>query len=129
MRVHLGSLELQHGLALGFPPRRLLILLQGQVGVRGSTCVGISRTLREREREMQRFGIMKERERERESKVERLRDREEEARDERQDIQCIHLHPAGLQTTLLTRYAHYYKLCPQQIQLGLGKLEINGRSL
>ncbi|TNN82834.1 hypothetical protein EYF80_006791 [Liparis tanakae] len=28
-------------LALGFTPRRLLVLLQGQVGIRGSTSVGI----------------------------------------------------------------------------------------
>lgn len=114
MRVHLGPLELQHGLALGFPPRRLLILLQGQVGVRGSTRVGISRTLREREREMQRFGIMKERERERESKVERPRDREEEARGERQEARdsvsiCIlqDYKPRHLQDTpTITSYVH-----------------------
>lgn len=80
MRAHLGSFELQHGLALGFPPRRLLILLQGQVGVRGSTRVGISRTLpererkKERERNMQRIDKMEANERgkeevEREKKV------------------------------------------------------------
>lgn len=39
--AHLGSLQLQLSLALGVTPRRLLVLLQGQVGIRGSTSVGI----------------------------------------------------------------------------------------
>lgn len=46
--AHLGSLQLQLSLALGFTPRRLLVLLQGQVGIRRSTSVGIGWTLKER---------------------------------------------------------------------------------
>lgn len=50
MKMNLGSLELEVGLALGLTPRRLLVLLQGQVGIRWSTRVGISRTLQKRTR-------------------------------------------------------------------------------
>ncbi len=48
-KMNLGSLELEQGLALGLTPRRLLVLLQGQVGIRWSTRVGISRTLQKRQ--------------------------------------------------------------------------------
>lgn len=44
-KMNLGFLKLEQDQALGLTPRRLLVLLQGQVGIRWSTRVGISRTL------------------------------------------------------------------------------------